>query len=80
MGTARTAPRGQLYTTTLNMLRNRPRFLTFIEISKRLENANCPSVTVTWLHNLSIERIEKPDVDRIEALYELLSGQSLQVH
>jgi hypothetical protein len=70
-------PRGTLHVETLRLLRERPRYMTYEKLLERMAIANCRPVTVHWIHGFQSGRFENVDVDRIQALYEILSGRLL---
>jgi len=71
--------RGSLNLRTLALLRDRPRHLTYAKLAQLMSNASCRPVTVHWIHSYQSNRLENPDVDRIQALYEILTDKCLNV-
>lgn len=66
-------PRSKLYVRTLELLRNRPRSQTLAVVS---QDTGLPK---EWLIAIISRPETSPGVDRIEVLYEYLSGKQLQV-
>ena len=66
-------PRSKLYVRTLELLRDRP-------ASKKLAVvAQDTGLPREWLISILVRPHTSPSVDRIEVLYEYLSGKSLEV-
>lgn len=67
---------GSLHTHTLNLLRNRPVHVTLKKLAAQLEEHG---VTHSWLGSFITGRISVVSVDKIQAIYELLSGKKLDL-
>lgn len=63
---------------TLHLLRDRPRYLTYERLAQEIAPA-CQGVTATWLFQYVNGRTAFPHVDRVQAVYEFLSGNKLFV-
>lgn len=61
---------------TLELLRNRPRTMTYATIAEAMKET-CPQITASWLHQYVNGRHRFPHTDRIQALYEFLAGKPL---
>lgn len=61
---------------TLELLRNRPRHVTYANIAEALAEI-CPQATEIWLQNYVAGRTTFPHADRVQAVYEYLSGNKL---
>ena len=66
-------PRSRLYLKTMELLRNRPMPKTLAIIEK---DTGLPR---GWLASISLHPEFKPSCDRIEILYEYLSGKQLKL-
>lgn len=66
-------PPGELLTKVLTMLSDRPRDVSYKDISDKL---NLPE---PWIKAVATGQIKDPSVNRIEMLYEYLSGTPLNV-
>lgn len=64
-------PQSKLYARTLELLKQRPRTLT---IQKIAEDTNLP---LGWLYSIICHPDLQPAVNRVECLYEYLSGQKI---
>jgi hypothetical protein len=71
------APRGTLQIETLRLLRDRPRHMTYEKITELMDNSKCRPISVHWIHSYLSGKLTRPDVDRVQALYEILTGRSL---
>ena len=60
-----------LYNKTLELLKNRPRHVTFSIISKET------GLGVSWLSSLSQGQIKDPSAKKLEKLYNFLSNTPL---
>jgi hypothetical protein len=67
-----------LHSTTLHLLKNRPRHITYEQIA---ESCQCMpgGITVGWLQQFITSRIKNPDVDRVQDLYEYLTDRPLSL-
>lgn len=65
--------RGKLHARTLELLKARARTVTLKSISEET------GLEEFWLSKFQNETINDPSVNRIETLYEHLSGKSLEV-
>lgn len=61
---------------TQELLRTRPRNVTYEVIAKALHPENVPAFT-KWLTYFNTGRIQYPSVDNVQAVYEFLSGKPL---
>lgn len=66
-------PRSKLYLKTMELLRNRPVTLTYIDIER------VTGLSPLWLTTIMQHPEISPSVDRIELLYEYLSGKQLDI-
>lgn len=62
-----------LYNKTLELIKTRPRNLTFAEIEKRT------GIKQSWLRAFSQGKIKDPSVNLIQSLYEFLTNTKLKV-
>ncbi len=62
-----------LFNKTLNLLRNRPKWMSFTTIEKET------GISKDWLKKFSQGKISNPGVNTIQELYEYLSGDYLDV-
>ena len=69
--------RGTLYLKTLELLRNRSRQLTFETIAAELDGLCDDKITAAWLGAFAVDRFTRPPVDKVQCLYEYLSGDKL---
>lgn len=64
---------------TLDLLANRPRTMTYailaIEVNSRLPPGQ--NITAAWLEQFATGRIKRPDVTKIQRIYETLAGFAL---
>lgn len=67
------AGNNKLLYATVQLLRNRPPDLSYRKISKEAK------LPLRWLEQFAQDKIRNPSVNRIEALYEYLSGTELKV-
>jgi hypothetical protein len=63
---------GSLMARTQDLLVNRPRTLTFVQIQ-----ADCPALGIRWLQAFANGKIAEPSVNKVEMLYEYLSGEKI---
>lgn len=61
---------------TLELLRNRPRTMTYSVIAEAMKET-CPQITVSWLLQYAHGRYTFPPIERVQALYEFLAGKPL---
>jgi hypothetical protein len=61
-----------LLSATQQLLKNRPRSLTFSNINRDL-----PELNRVWLSRMANGRIKETDVNRVQKLYEYLTGKPL---
>lgn len=64
-----------LNTRTLQLLRDRPRTVTYRTIQEALRDSPhlTEPVSLNWLTLYGTERITSPDVNRVQAIYEFLT-------
>ena len=74
-----TKPCGSLVVTTLQLLADRPRWMSYNDIVKDLEGKCSNPITEMWLSYLVRGVIKLPDADRIQCLYEYLAKKPLQL-
>jgi hypothetical protein len=70
---------GTLHAATLELVLNRPRALTFAKLSEELNVAGHEPITDCWLEQFARSNIKRPPVDRIQRIYEHLSGKTLDI-
>lgn len=63
--------RGSLMAETLRLLKNRPKDLTLPDIEKATQ------IPFYWLRKFTSGEIKDPSVNRVQRLYEYLSGNKL---
>lgn len=63
----------KLATKAWELLRLRPRTLTYAHISQRTE------ISVRWLEAFASGQVKDPSASKVERLFEMLSGKSLDV-
>ena len=63
----------KLLTKTIEAIKNRPSCLTYNHIADEC------NVSIRWLDNLVAGKIKDPGVTKIEAVYEFVTGRSLDV-
>jgi hypothetical protein len=61
-----------LLAETQQLLKNRPRLLTFKKIAEDL-----PTLNRVWLSRMANGHIKETDVNRVQTLYEYLTGKPL---
>lgn len=79
MGNGITKPCGSLVLATLQLLADRPRWMSYNDIVRDLETAPCNVITEIWLSNFVRGVIKLPDVDRVQTLYEYLAKKPLSL-
>lgn len=79
MGREITKPCGSLALQALQLLQDRPRWLTYERIEADLIEAKCNAINVFWLTCFVRGTIKMPDVDRVQTLYEYLAKKELQL-
>jgi len=60
----------------MELLANRPRKMTYHSIAVYPE-AKQADISTSWLEQFAMGRIKKPPVDKIQVLYEILTGKPL---
>lgn len=63
---------------TQHLLRNRPKPLTYAKMSDDLAGMD-GTITVAWLHSFAVGRLQCVDCDRVQLVYEYLTGVPLQI-
>lgn len=61
---------------TLELLRNRPRTLSYAKLAEAMKDIH-PAVTLSWIQQYAHGRYTFPPIDRVQALYEFLTGKPL---
>lgn len=64
-------PSGKLLAHTLELVRNRPRAVTYELMQKKTR------IPVSWMQALMTGKIKEPSVNRIEKLYVYFTGSQL---
>lgn len=70
-------PCGSLYRHTLELVRQRPVTMTYAKLAEACFEKSDGNVTETWLRQFATGRSHSPDVDRVQAVYEVLTGKPL---
>lgn len=70
-------PCGSLYQTTLNLVQNRPVTMTYAKLAELCAGSADGGVTVDWLRHFATGRASCPHVDRVQSVYETLTGTKL---
>lgn len=69
-----------LHYRTLTLLQDRPRRVTYTEISDKIKGTigEC-GISADWLQRFATGRCDNVDVDRVQILYQHLKGETLIV-
>lgn len=63
---------------TQYLLRQRPKPLTYAKMADDLCGTD-GTITVAWLHSFAVGRLQCVDCDRVQLVYEYLTGVPLQI-
>jgi phage gp36-like protein len=68
-----------LHTKTQELVRNRPRALTYRLLAERANDLlpDDEQITPAWLEQFATGRIKAPSVNKVQRLFEVLSGKPL---
>lgn len=70
-------PSGSLYEKTLYLVQNRPVTMTYAKLADLCAGSADGGVTIGWLRQFATGRASCPHVDRVQSVYEILSGSKL---
>jgi len=64
---------------TLNLVVNRPRAMTYLVLADMVNSVlpDGESITPGWLEQFATRRIRRPDVTKVQRIYEALNGAAL---